>query len=199
MSVTSTLVGVFVGAALSHGAAYVLHLRALRSKKSAILQEVDDLTAWADRHVRTLVFNLQLVELEQSFDSLPAEIKPFLFEQYFHEVGIHFKKWQRIALVDFYSLWAHFNHSVNSYISLYDNPSVRAEVNLYEKLRALYFTAWELKAKGPQILGIENATIQTQKGAQLEIDASAETQLAGALKEARELGPEKLRQKYYSG
>lgn len=199
MSVTSTLVSVFVGAALSHGVAYFQNRRSVKVKKTAIFQEIDDLTDWADRHIRTLKFNLQLIELEQPFNSLPIDIKPFLFEEHFHEVCIHLTKRQRIAIVDFYSVWKHFNQSVSSYMSLCDNPDIREKVNLYEKLRALYFVAWELKAKGPWIHQIEKINVEAMKGAQSKIDQAAEAELQQALEEAHDLGPQKLKEKYYSG
>lgn len=65
-------------------------------------------------------------------------------------------------------------------MSLCDNPGMHEKVNLYEKLRALYRVAWELKAKGPWIQHIEKTNVEAMKG-------------------AHALGPKKLRKKYYSG
>jgi hypothetical protein len=196
-----TIFAVALGWFLGEATGMIRRRREIKKFKVALVSELEDCLGWLLRNKITIENNIRIVVLHQLPDTNPVKIPTHIYDNYFTEVVTHLSKSERTSFNSIYNLINYSHEQTNQLaklrIACINDKSRRSEFDeilegLYHNVcLAIHLIRYHL-AYGKK-LDLEKMTDEEEK----KILKESDDNLGKIIKEAKSLGLEGLKKKYY--
>lgn len=198
IKIQSVLIGLVVGWLLSQATEIYKKWYDRKRKIKAIYTELDDLSAWLQRHLLTAKLCIQLAANKKTVTNLPAHLHKFLLDEYFHEVCIYLPRDARLGLTECISQINYLNNINDELAELLKKPSLVDNNDFITKYQSLYSITKETKFKIDFLLSNRDGDLRKLQGAAAKIRSEIQADLANIMKEAKEKSAETIQNAYLS-
>ncbi|MGP9802962.1 hypothetical protein [Rheinheimera sp. NSM] len=196
VNIISALIGVGLGWLLSQ----LTDLIKVKRRKVKIIDsvyvEISDINAWLVRMMRQTKYALQLIVLNQRVTSVPGRIHTFIFDEHFHEICMDLSRDARIGLTDSYDSIKTINELIAQLSELIDDQS--DSKRLCQKFEAIHSVAHDVEFKTRYLLNNRNGSMKDLVGVAIELDKNLNEELEFIVKEAKEIGVDGIKSKFYA-
>jgi len=197
VSIISALIGVGLGWLLSQFTDIIKDKRRKSKVIDSVYTELSDINAWLISMLRQTKYSLQLIVLSQRVSSIPGKIHTFIFDEHFHEICMELSRDARIGLTDSYDSINTINELIDQLKELIDNQSESSNKKLCQKIEAVYSVAFDTEFKTRYLINNRNGKMSDLSGVAAELDQKLNDEISFIVKEAREIGVDGIKSKFY--
>jgi len=198
VSIISALIGVGLGWLLSQLTDLIKEKRKKGVMVDSVYTELSDINAWLIRMLRQTKYALQLIVLRQRVTSIPGRVHTFIFDEHFHEICMDLSRDARVGLTDSYDSIKTINELIDQLKELIDDQSEDSNQKLCQKFEAIHCVAYDTEFKTRYLLNNRNGSMNDLAGVAIQLDQRLNDELDSIVKEAKEIGVDRVKSNFYA-